>query len=361
MLKDKQIVVFKSAAGFADRLRALTHCVEYCLQFNAALCVDWDNDLVWNLPFDEFFELKGVQRVSKAYVLRRLQQGAKLNPPCWTMRDVMSPVWMYSHLFDKKYEGILAKPVIEKHEGDIIVTNGCGTFLFVPSVLYNNLNIEKDVVREMLPAIKSFNPEHIMVHIRGTDKASAKDYDEMKKQFREFTKDTTDVACLIADSKELADDWIAEFPTSVLFRPNASVFKIPKLLDPEGKIRGSHLLFPQELKQYGTSKRQIALETMIDFLTLSFALAALGRKDSLFFDTARLVGQSKVNQPFMCGWKPLWFNDDMLKLASTYTPVPPSPSVALTHEPQHPQDAQCHPTQEQQGQTPECPAPTAHP
>jgi hypothetical protein len=362
MLKDKQIVVFKSAAGFADRLRALTHCIQYCVQFNAALCVDWDEDFVWNLPFDEFFELEGVQRVSKAYVLRRIQQGAKLSKP-WKITDLIHPIWVRADLFNKEYEGILTKPVIEKHEGEIIVTNGCGVFLYVEEVIVNNLRLKKDVVREMLPTIKKFNPEHIMVHLRGTDKASAKDYDEMKRQFRDFTKDTDDVACLVADSKELADDWIAEFPKSVLFRPNASVFKIPKLLDPKGVPRGSHLLFPQELKMYGVTKRQLALETMIDFLTLSFAPAALGRKESLFFETARYFGANKANQPFMCGWKPIWIHPDMLKLAemkSTSGGIETSPSDPNASQPshsQHPQDAQCHPPQEQQEQTPECPAP----
>jgi len=363
MLKDKQIVVFKSAAGFADRLRALTHCIEYCVQFNAALCVDWDNDLVWNLPFDEFFELKGVQRVSKAYVLRRIQQGAKLPKP-WTLKDLIDPVWLRQDLFKTVYEGILTKPEIVKQEGEILITNGCGVFLYTEKVLFENLTLKKSVIREMLPTIKSYNPEHIMVHLRGTDKASAKDYEEMKRQFREFTKGTDDVACLIADSKELADDWIAEFPTSVLFRPDASVFKIPKLFDTAGVPRGSHLLFPQELKQFGVTKRQLALETMIDFLTLSFAPASIGRKESLFFETARFFGAREGNQAFMCGWKPIWIHPDMLKLAamkSSHDGIETSHALPLpcpeTHASQHPQDAQCGQVEEHQEKTQECPAP----
>jgi hypothetical protein len=200
-----------------------------------------------------------------------------------------------------------------------------------------------------------------MVHLRGTDKASATDYEEMKSQFREYTKDSNDVACLIADSKELADDWISEFPTSVLFRPNASVFKIPKLLDKNGVPRGSHLLFPQELKMYGVTKRQLALETMIDFLALSFAQAALGRKKSLFFETARFFGARGANQHFMCGWKPLWIHPEMLKLAAMKSTggietSPSYPSASQPSQSQHPQDDSTLP-KEQKEQTPECPAP----
>ena len=365
--KHKQVVVFKTAAGFGDRLRALTQCIGYCVKYDAELCVDWDDDLVWNIPFEDIFDLKGIKLVKKHVVLYRMKCGAKVNPPCWTIKDLMTPVWIRPDIFDKKYMGILEEPKIKRMSGDILITNGVGVFLFIEDIILRHLHLKQSVCDEIIPYLEKLNPEHIVVHLRGTDKASSKDYDTMKRQFGEYTKDTTDVACIMTDSKELADDWMSEFPKSVLYRPESSAFKIPKLFGDDGKPRGSHLLFPHELKQYGITKRMIAIETIIDFMATSFALSSMGRKESLFYDTARMMGFSKSNQIFMNGWKPFWVppalpvnpicNPNEWVPSGGKNSSPSVPTASPTSQHQHPQDAQCGPPKEQQEQHPECPAP----
>ena len=58
----KQVVVVKGCEGFADRLQSLSHCLQYCLQNNAAICVDWRDDL-WGQQtrdFADYFEVVDV-------------------------------------------------------------------------------------------------------------------------------------------------------------------------------------------------------------------------------------------------------------------------------------------------------------
>ena len=62
MQADQQILVVKGWEGFADRLQALSHCMNYCIKYNAAICIDW-RDYMWgqdNEDFSDYFEIVGI-------------------------------------------------------------------------------------------------------------------------------------------------------------------------------------------------------------------------------------------------------------------------------------------------------------
>jgi lipoprotein signal peptidase len=59
------IVLFKGWEGWCDRLQVLTHLINYCLKYDAKLCVDWE-DMVWG--GDEFVFFRPVFNVADASI-----------------------------------------------------------------------------------------------------------------------------------------------------------------------------------------------------------------------------------------------------------------------------------------------------
>ena len=57
-----QILLLKGWEGFADRLQVLSHCINYCKVNQAAICVDW-RDNMWGqetFDFHDYFEIIGI-------------------------------------------------------------------------------------------------------------------------------------------------------------------------------------------------------------------------------------------------------------------------------------------------------------
>ena len=91
--QQQQILVLKGWEGLADRLQSLSHCMNYCIKYNAAICVDW-RDYMWGQgtrDFSDYFKIVGIPVVSLETVLKRMEEGAIVNPPAYTLSNIREP------------------------------------------------------------------------------------------------------------------------------------------------------------------------------------------------------------------------------------------------------------------------------
>lgn len=342
----RQIVYMKSKAGFADRLRCLSHCVLYCAMNKAILCVDWMDD-IWGMEFHELFTFLGPHIEKRQDVWKMVKEGATLYPPCWTLKDLVLPLNItttqpeYNGLTNEKY-ALEFKDDFPRLPGDVIVTNGLGAFRYNIEYVSKYLRLKPEVCREIVPRLEVFKTPSVMVHLRGTDRSKNTDYDKLEKEFRSSLPYIPDVPIyIISDSVDLVMEWLKLFPKCKVFRPDACVFKI------EPNVHGSHEYSAKELAKIGVTKRQFNIESLIDFFALASATAAFGRKESYYFDTARIIGREQLIGRFFTCTRPS---------QSTPSGQPSCPDSSETKEEQTqpcapgPHPAHAHPPTE-------CPAP----
>jgi hypothetical protein len=275
-----QVVVIKSKQGFADRLRVFNQALLYCLRYGACLCVDWE-DSVWDCKFETIFGLVGVTYVHKSKVLSMIREGAPLESP-WTLEDVEAP--LNDKTMDSKYVGSYCNSEdavrfkTTKPTAEILVTNGNGLALCEFPITCMTLRFKPDV-RELIKQHIPSNP-YAMVHLRGTDRANETFFNQMKTNFGLLT--ITKPIYVIGDNEQMINEWIEQFPFCIPFRPQSSIMKLKNL--------PSHLLTAEELNSFGLTKRDLHVETLIDFFGLIGASERIGMKGSYFFDTACALG-----------------------------------------------------------------------
>jgi len=80
---EKNYILVKGWCGFADRLQALSHAMNYAKYSGRIISVDW-SDLIWsgnnNINFDDFFYIEGIQYIRYDELLQLNITG--IYPPC---------------------------------------------------------------------------------------------------------------------------------------------------------------------------------------------------------------------------------------------------------------------------------------
>lgn len=277
------VLVVKATEGFADRMTYLSHCIHYCLTFNTAICIDW-SDYVWGgqqFDFHDIFELYGMKTMTKLQVVKLMATGkVKVNPPIWTAKDVWFPI--NSKTFEAKYDADFFEGHDDLHkiEGDVLVTNSKKWRGWHSMDLLNHVRIRPEIAERMRTLLVDFNPESLVVHLRGTDR-----YND------DFCKNAIDTAIqfpedlpiyIVTDSLKLFDEFKEKVPRAKLVNPNGDVLKMPK-----ERKEGTHLTNPEDLKRFGCDKKQMVIELLVDFVALWSAKYSLGYKESFFYKLAR--------------------------------------------------------------------------
>ena len=289
----KQIVVMKALCGFADRVRCLNQCFAYCDAHDALFCPDWE-DGVWGMPFDEMFEIRHVQTISKADMLKQVRDGAVVEPACWTAELLDAPMG-YEMVGDMYCSKFMVNEACIKNlsyiDADILICNGGGMSSWNYPLLTECLWIRPDVVDLMKPYLDKLRTTTLLIHLRGTDRPTTEFMESMLELYEKLGPAYTDNSYLISDSPKSVEAWRKHFNTP-LFRPDAGVFRIPD------KGRGTHTYTDEELKEFGVSKRQLNLETLIDFFALALCTNSLGLDLSYFHSVSRILWLqgSRVNR-----------------------------------------------------------------
>jgi hypothetical protein len=98
------------------------------------------------------------------------------------------------------------------------------------------------------------------------------------------------------------NEWTLKIPHSQLCNKNCSVLQIT---DTEKKA--THLMDSSELKLFGIRKYDLLIDSLADFVALTFASSAVGQTKSLYFDVARKLAQyggPEAIAAWLNGYKP---------------------------------------------------------
>ena len=282
--KEQQILVLKGWEGLADRLQSLSHCMNYCIKFNAAICVDW-RDYMWGQGkrnFSDYFQIVGIPVVSLETVLKRIEEGAKVNPPAYTLSHLEAPPAEIIHFseFASKIDNNCLK-----QEGDIIVHNSKGTRMWHLSNLIQNLRIAEEIRPSIISKLSRLYLPYTSIHLRGTDRKTDSTLKFVFDNYDQLPPHAKARSYIISDMSSLTEEWLALHPESHIIDETAPVLKIPP-----GK-QGTHMLLEEVLEFYGITKHELNINTITDFLVIAFASWGVGHGESTFTRLATFLRQ----------------------------------------------------------------------
>ena len=284
MQAEQQILVVKGWEGFADRLQVLSHCMNYCNKYKAAICIDW-RDYMWGQgkeDFSDYFEIVGIPVVSLATVLSHVAAGATVNPPAYTydlLRDPPSQVIHFSE-FQSKIDNSCYK-----QEGDIIVHNSKGLRMWHLSNLIQNIRVAESARKQIIQHLSGLQLPYTSIHLRGTDRKTDTTISYVTSSYAILPPHAKVRSYVITDMRMLAEEWIQKNPEARYVNENAPVLKIAP------GIQGTHMLAAEVLEFYGITKRELNLNTIADFLVIAFASWGAGHGESTFTKLASFMRQ----------------------------------------------------------------------
>jgi len=283
------VVVFRGIEGWCDRLQVLAHCIGYCLKFNTALCVDWD-DMVWGageFDFNSCFELVGIRTMTKTQVLKLVASGRMdVRPSCWDLRKMA--VHIHGETHGDAYIGEFMKFEIEKVEGDVLVTNGRGERQWDVRLLCEHLRFKPAVVEGIKKRLADFDPNSVVIHLRGTDRPDKGDYTEKAVEAVKATGIPHSQVYVVTDQRDLWERFHAGIPEARLTNPESNILRIAPT-----NANGTHQIHPAVLKSLGVTKWDMMLDLMADWVALVSAQTAIGRSESTYFSMARSIHAAK--------------------------------------------------------------------
>ena len=292
-----QIVCMKAYEGFADRLQALSHLLQYCIVHDAILCVDW-RDENWGqgtLDFSDLFDISGVKTIS----WHELPSEGKIVPSVWTHEDIRKP--MDKRFLSKEYTGPLMEDSDQKIEGDIIVTNSKGFRRFHIINMVNNLRIKQSVMEKIRHGLQNFYLPCTVVHLRGTDRYADSTIEIQLDVYKKLLPHEKARMYIVSDSNKLVQEWLTHVPACHVINQCSKTLTLPDELK-----QGTHQLSSEVLEFYRIKKYDLIIESLIDFIALCFAPCVIGNEKSVFFHMPRFLNQltpDHLSQMFY-GYKP---------------------------------------------------------
>ena len=283
-MEEQQILVVKGWEGFADRLQALSHCINYCIKYKAAICIDW-RDYMWGQgkeDFSDYFEIVGIPVVPLSIVLSRITAGASINPPAYTYDLLREPPSQVIHFpeFSSKIDNSCPK-----QEGDIIVHNSKGTRMWHLSNLIQNIRIVPAIRPQIIQQLSGLQIPYTSIHLRGTDRKTETTIAYVNGAYVVLPPHAKVRSYVITDMRILAEEWIEKHPETRYVNENAPVLKIPP------GTQGTHMLAAEVLEFYGITKKELNLNTIADFLVIAFASWGAGHGESTFTKLASFLRQ----------------------------------------------------------------------
>lgn len=298
------VLVFRGYEGWCDRLQVLAHCFEYCSRFNTTLCVDW-HDMVWGaMEFDFYdcFEVVGIPTMTKTQVLKLVATGRMdVRPSCWDFVKLADH--LRTETYGDAYIGdFMSTEKMEKCPGDVLVTNGRGPRMWDVKKVAKHLRFKPAVLEGIKERLKDFDPNSVVVHLRGTDRPDATgNYTEKAVEAVKKTGIHPNQVFVVTDQRDLWERFHAGFPGARLVNPDSNILKLPPT-----NAKGTHQQEPKDLKALGVKKWDMMLDLLADWVALVSAATAVGRSESTYFSMARsihAIADEGWTEMFL-GWKP---------------------------------------------------------
>lgn len=280
------VLVFRGLEGWCDRLQVLTHCLMYCSKFNTSLCVDWD-DQVWGggeFDFNTCFELVGVKTMTKQQVLKLVATGKMdIRPSCWDYGKMGQH--LHTGTYGDDYVGeFMEYDIDRKCPGDVLVTNGRGNRSWDVRFAAKHLRFKPAVMEGIKERLKDFDPNSVIVHLRGTDRPDGKG-NYMDNAVKAL-KDCPYKVYVVTDQRDLWEKFQEQVPQAQLANPTSAILRLPPT-----NACGTHQHSPQELKKFGIRKWDMMLDLMAEWVALVTARKGCGREESTYFHMARSINK----------------------------------------------------------------------
>jgi hypothetical protein len=263
--------------------------------------VDW-NDVVWGggeFDFYSCFEVEGIKTMTKRQVLNLVATGRMdVRPSCWDLKKMVCQINAITH--GDAYIGEFAKFDLVQCPGDVLVTNGRGERQWDCKVLCRHLRFRPEVVKGIQERLKDFDPNSIVVHLRGTDRPDAVgNYTEKAVEAVKKTGIHPNQVFVVTDQRDLWERFVAGFPGARLVNPASNILRVPPT-----KERGTHQINPADLKTLGVKKWDMMLDLLADWVALVSTSTAVGRSESTYFSMARSIHDTEEWSQMLGGWSP---------------------------------------------------------
>ena len=300
-------VVLKGIEGFADRMECLFHAVEYAFATGRTLVVDW-RDPDWaheqTRDFDYYFRITGVSTLT----YRELEEQVT----CFSKQDIYPEAW-HGLIFESDYRDFVRKSefgfpgqselettplerIIDGEADDyrerVVVYAGYGTrryragyFSFVHMQNEIRRKVEKVLLHEWGKEFGAYD----VIHLRGGSKPwmggeiridspvrqdhyhwnSIEEYLEyLKSVFMTVKGSQYDLPVrLVSDTYGLAEKWVKMFGFG-----EARQRKTGNII----RESGIHKLSATDLENVNTTKEELNIEMLADFITMINARILIG-------------------------------------------------------------------------------------
>jgi len=272
-----QVVVMRGWEGFADRLQILSHCLHYCKIHNASICVDW-RDKLWGQgtsDFKDYFEVVDIPVLSLEDVLFKIQNGAKISPSSWTKEKIELPPNESDHFPVFKTELTGTKLI----EADVVVHNCTGLRTFHLDNLLCNIRLTKSVADIIVDRLKNLTSPYTVVHLRGTDRLKTTNDLGLQATIDEFALKPQHVkerSYVLSDMESMIHEWLKVYSSERLYT-SYGIHKFP------AGTQGTHFFSAEVLDFYNIKKRDINIDTIMDFIIICFADWIVGNSSESCF------------------------------------------------------------------------------
>lgn len=256
--------------------------------------------MVWGaMEFDFYdcFEVVGIKTMTKPQVLKLVATGRMdVRPSCWDFKKIADH--LRTETYKDEYIGeFMTTDEMKKCPGDVLVTNGKGPRMWDVRLLAKHLRFKPAVVKGIQERLKDFDPNSIVVHLRGTDRPDAEgNYTEKAIEAVKKTGIHPNQVFVVTDQRELWERFSAGFPGARLANPNSNILKLAST-----NKRGSHQQEPSDLKKWGVKKWDMMVDLLADWTALVSCATAVGRSESTYFSMARSIHHIQDD-----GWKEMF-------------------------------------------------------
>lgn len=264
----------KGWLGFGDRLESLKMAVNYALQYNLQIYVDW-TDSIWSHGSETFYTYFDLVNMPTLKSLDDIPEDATVYPEYWKGR-IKEQLTLETMNKNSINLGVLSK----EYPADVVVFCSIGhRTLFESSSFF--ANVFRVVDSRIINAVKDRQQRYslkntIGIHIRGTDRVRNQVRRELSIQhlainammYGGFSGKSM---ISVSDDKNSFDIWKRFYPQCVL---------LSSLSLEQSSVKGNHNTKAEDLK---ASKDEMNVDMLVDFFTLSSCERVLTTyKDSRF-------------------------------------------------------------------------------
>lgn len=278
-------LVVKGWLGFGDRLESLKMAVNFALENDLYIYVDWI-DSVWSHGTETFYTYFDLVNMKTLKSLDEIPESATVYPEYWKdhMKEPITQELLNDSTKNKQLDlGILKKDLLSK--ADVIVFSSIGyRNLYADSSFFANVFRVKDsrILSKVLQRENTYKVSSSMgIHLRGTDRKRNEIQFTKKIQWQSLNAIHNGAfhnrqMIAVSDDPLGIQIWKRFFPSTIV---------MSDLSLQNTSNKGNHLISKDDLK---TSKDDMNVDMLVDFFTLSLCTTILSTfKDSRFAAEAR--------------------------------------------------------------------------